>query len=56
MSTLLNQYDKQSPNRLFIDALAIALSSDIIGDTTTYLPISRTFISQGLGLMVDSIL
>ena len=41
-------YDKQSPNRLFIDAAAIAMSADLIGDTTTYLPISRDLIEQGI--------
>jgi len=55
LDLLFNQYDKQAANRLFIDANAIALTGLLIDDTTTYLPISRTFIAQGLEIMKDSI-
>ena len=55
LDLLFNQYDKQAANRLFIDANAIALTSLLINDTATYLPISRLFIAQGLEIMQDSI-
>ena len=55
LDLLFNTYDKQAANRLFIDANAIALTGLLINDTATYLPISRTFIAQGLELLTDSV-
>jgi len=55
LDSLLNRFDKQSPNRLWVDATAIAFTALLIDDTTTYMPIARICADQAMGLLKDSI-